>query len=97
MMNAVTDFTSGRVFLKHEKIKLYNPDQDILIKVDKGRIAQVISNLLNNAIEFTVKGNILVSVEEDKTYYNNKTIIVSVKDQGQGIDPSIVSIHINIL
>ena len=87
MMNGVTDFTSGRVFLKHEKIKLlYNPHQDILIKADKGRISQVISNLLSNAIEFTGDGTILVSIEKD----NNKTIIVSVKDPGQGIDSSIV-------
>ena len=39
----------------------------------------------------------IVSVEKDKINKNNETIIVSVKDQGQGIDPSIVSIHINIL
>jgi two-component system, OmpR family, sensor histidine kinase VicK len=58
--NAMTDMTSCRDFLKHEKIKLlYNPHQDILIKADKGRISQVISNLLSNAIEFTAEGTIL--------------------------------------
>ena len=91
VMNAITDLTSGRDFLKHEKIKLlYNPHQDILIKADKGRISQVISNLLSNAIEFTVEGTILVSIEKDKINNNNKTIIVSVKDSGHGIDSSIL-------
>jgi len=90
-MNAITDLTSGRDFLKHEKIKLlYNPDQDILIKADKGRISQVISNLLSNAIEFTAEGVILVSIEKGKINNNNETIIVSVKDSGQGIDSSIL-------
>jgi signal transduction histidine kinase len=91
VMNAITDLTSGRDFLKHEKIDLlYNPHQDVLIKADKGRILQVISNLLSNAMEFTVEGTILVSIEEDKINKNNETIIVNVKDSGQGIDPSIL-------
>jgi signal transduction histidine kinase len=76
---------------RKEKLRLsYNPDRDILIKADKGRISQVISNLLNNAIEFTVEGTILVSIEKDKISNNNETIIVGVRDSGQGIDQSIL-------
>jgi two-component system, OmpR family, sensor histidine kinase VicK len=86
--NAITDLTSGREFLKHEKIKLlYNRHQDVLIKADKGRILQVISNLLSNAMEFTTEGTILVSIEKDN---DNKTVIVSVKDPGQGIDSGVL-------
>ena len=85
----MNDITLGSDFLKNENIKLsYNP-QDILIKADKGRISQVITNLLSNAIEFTVEGTILVSIEKEKIC-NNKTFIVSVKDSGQGIDQSIL-------
>ena len=74
VINAITDLTSGRDFLKHEKINLlYKSDQDILIKADKGRIAQVVSNLLSNAIEFTAVGTILVSIEKDKINNNNET------------------------
>jgi len=32
----------------------------------------------------------IVSVEKDKINKNNETIIVSVKDSGQGIDPSVL-------
>ncbi|HYA84242.1 MAG TPA: HAMP domain-containing sensor histidine kinase, partial [Candidatus Bathyarchaeia archaeon] len=89
--NAITDLTSGRHSRDDEKIKLlYNPHQDILIKADKGRISQVISNLLGNAIEFTAEGTILVSIEKDTINNNNETIIVGVKDPGQGIDSSIL-------
>src|SRR5215831_9627732 len=91
IINAINDITLGRDFLKKENLNLlYNP-QDILMKADKGRISQVISNLLNNAIEFTAEGTILVSIEKDKiSNNNNKIIIVSIKDSGQGIDQSIL-------
>jgi signal transduction histidine kinase len=91
VINAINDITLGRDFHKKEMVKLsFNPDREILIEADKARISQVISNLLSNAIEFTVEGTILVTVEKDKISSNNnnnyKTIIVSVKDCGQGID-----------
>jgi two-component system, OmpR family, sensor histidine kinase VicK len=101
VINAINDVTLGRDFHKKEIVKLsFNPDSDILIEADKARISQVISNLLSNAIEFTVEGTILVSVEKDKISNNNNnnkisnntngTITVSVKDSGKGIDQSIL-------
>ncbi len=94
VINAINDITLGSDFHKKEMIKLsFNPDRDILIEADKARISQVISNLLSNAIEFTVEGTILVSAEKDKISNNNNnngTIIVSVKDSGKGIDQSIL-------
>ncbi|HYA85228.1 MAG TPA: ATP-binding protein, partial [Candidatus Bathyarchaeia archaeon] len=91
VINAINDITLGKDFPKNGNIKLsYNPDRDISIKADKGRISQVISNLLNNAVEFTSEGTILVSIEKEKSNNNNNNrIIVSVKDSGQGIDQSI--------
>src|SRR5215467_15833517 len=66
VINAMNDIILGKGVLKNEKIKLsYNP-QDILIRADKERISQVISNLLNNAIKFTPEGTILVSVKRGK-------------------------------
>ena len=95
VINAINDLTLSRDFLRKENVSLsYNPDRDFLVKADKGRISQVISNLLNNAIEFTTEGTILVSIEKDKisNTNNNNThiIIVSVKDSGQGIDQNIL-------
>lgn len=65
------------------KIKLVFPNHNsISITSDKKRIEQVISNLINNSLEFISKekGIIEVSVNED-----NKSIIFSVKDNGKGI------------
>jgi signal transduction histidine kinase len=56
----------------------------IIIEGDKGRIFEVISNLLNNAIKFTEKGEIIVVLNE-----REGQAIVSVRDCGSGIAPEI--------
>jgi two-component system, OmpR family, sensor histidine kinase VicK len=90
VIDAMNDITLSTDSLKNENIRLsYNP-QGILIHADNGRITQVISNLLTNAIKFTKQGTIVVSIERDKVNNNSETIIVSVKDPGQGIDSAIL-------
>jgi len=56
-----------------------------VVEVDKGRITQVISNLLTNAIKFTKNGTIKVFLER-----KGNEIVVSVKDTGTGIDAEIL-------
>jgi signal transduction histidine kinase len=69
------------------KIFLTKPVGSYYVEADMGRLTQVVSNLLSNAVKFTDKGGeISVHVEKDDT---NQQIIVSVKDNGQGIDPEI--------
>jgi signal transduction histidine kinase len=57
----------------------------ILVEADKVRILQVIDNLLSNALKFTSEGTVSISVES-----NDKEAVVSIKDNGQGIDPEIM-------
>ena len=52
------------------------------IKFDKDKIIQVLTNIVNNAIKFTEKGSIMISVNEDK---KSNTVDISVKDTGPGI------------
>ncbi|MGH9979354.1 MAG: sensor histidine kinase, partial [Nitrososphaeraceae archaeon] len=58
-----------------------------VIKADRYRIAQVISNLIDNGIKFT-KGGGTVSIKIEKE--NNNWIMVSIKDTGIDIDPEIM-------
>ena len=72
----------------------YDSDEDgkcrIFVEADRGRITQVLTNLLNNALKFTDEGQITVS-----TYQNNDSndkkdeVTVRVVDTGSGIDNGI--------
>ncbi len=74
-------------------IKLdYRSNGDVWVTADKNRIIQVTSNLLTNAIKFTKAGEILVQLTKGKSknIADNNQVIVSVKDEGPGIEPSII-------
>ena len=62
-----------------------NKDNNIFVEADRGRLIQVISNLLDNAIKFTKEGTISIITEE-----KDSKVVVSVKDTGTGIDPEIL-------
>jgi signal transduction histidine kinase len=64
----------------------YNPKKDITVYADRGRISEVISNILDNAIKFTHEGNITIYAE-----VNNNEAIVLIRDEGTGIDDEISS------
>jgi signal transduction histidine kinase len=82
IINAMDDTTLGTGFLNNENIKLSYEPQHMLLEADKGRIIQVISNLLGNAIKFTEAGTITVRSE-----IKDSKALVSIKDTGQGLDP----------
>jgi signal transduction histidine kinase len=91
ILHAMNDIISSLGFSSKNLQLLYEP-RDILLQADKSRIAEVISNLLSNAMKFTPNGTITISVEKDKNNNNNERnwTIVNVKDTGQGIDVSML-------
>jgi signal transduction histidine kinase len=68
-------------------------NDEIIIQADRNRLSQVIYNLLNNAIKFTIEGSITVIVQRkkgDNSISNNyNEIQISIKDTGTGIHPEI--------
>ncbi|MEO7728027.1 MAG: ATP-binding protein, partial [Burkholderiales bacterium] len=63
------------------------PRQPVFVNADPTRLAQVISNLLNNAAKYTPdNGHIWLNVERD-----GDEVIISVRDTGIGIEPSMRS------
>ncbi|HLN34834.1 MAG TPA: HAMP domain-containing sensor histidine kinase, partial [Nitrososphaeraceae archaeon] len=68
-------------------VKLFSePSKETLIvKADKERISQVISNLISNAIKFTKEGEIFATAEKKDGRY----ALVTVRDTGEGIDSAI--------
>jgi len=59
------------------------PAEQIRIKADRSKIKQVVGNIIDNAMKYTPKGNIFVSVYQDEGKAK-----ISIKDNGVGIDPS---------
>ena len=93
IVNCINDVILDKHLTNDGKDKpkiLYDP-KDLPIKADKNRISQVVSNLMSNALKFSSGGTISVqSSLKSNDKNNNKEIIVSIKDNGQGIDPEIL-------
>jgi two-component system, OmpR family, sensor histidine kinase VicK len=60
----------------------------LLVRGDKSRLFEVLSNLIRNAIKFTDSGG-TITVTAEKTATKNEAI-VSIKDTGKGIDREIL-------
>ena len=75
---------------KNVKI-LFQPNEPITICVDRDRIYQVLSNLLNNAINFTKNGTVTINAGVNYSSNNHdKEVIVTITDRGTGISPEIL-------
>jgi signal transduction histidine kinase len=68
-------------------IEMSLPQHPVIVKGDRSKIFQVISNLLCNAEKFTDSGTITVGVIDD---LSKKSAIVSVEDTGKGVDKEMV-------
>jgi signal transduction histidine kinase len=92
LFNVLQDFRTQ--LNDDDRIKLdYRTDGDVWVVADKNRITQVISNLLGNAIKFTKAGTILVQLRKSKSKKmadSNHQVVVSIRDEGPGIDPSVM-------
>jgi signal transduction histidine kinase/CheY-like chemotaxis protein len=58
------------------------PPADLLLETDQAKTAQILRNLITNALKFTERGEIRVSVAADRD-----TAVFKVKDTGIGIAP----------
>ncbi len=65
---------------KNLQIKFHSSEREIIIDTVPSYFEKIIGNLLNNAIKYSNKGDIIVNLRLDK---NN--IIISIKDPGIGI------------
>jgi signal transduction histidine kinase len=70
---------------KKEKVKIKYEPKKLMVKGDRERIQQIMSNLINNALRFTKEGAIIV-----KTQVIDGLAQITVKDTGSGIDPEIM-------
>jgi signal transduction histidine kinase len=72
-----------RTQTKRHTIVVDFPEKFPVILADENRISQVLSNLISNAIKYSLKGEIRIGGQ-----IRPKQVIVCVSDQGSGIDPA---------
>lgn len=63
------------------------PEEDVVLDADATRIAQVISNLLNNAAKYTPNGGTIALTAR----CTNKTVRIEVADNGVGLPPEMLT------
>jgi two-component system, OmpR family, sensor histidine kinase VicK len=90
IMRVLAEYGNQVRKVKHVEITFTSKDECI-VQADKVRIAQVISNLLNNAIKFTPEGTIVISSEKIKNDNMKPVAMFCIKDTGIGIHPEVRS------
>lgn len=87
VINDYKEIVSKKRYGSDHVTLVFEPSKEnIFVKADKGRLTQVLSNILDNALKFTKEGNIIISIKKLK----NEKLMVSIKDSGTGIDPEIL-------
>ena len=77
---------SSQAARKDNQIELkVAPDVPELVKGDPGRLAQIIRNLVGNALKFTENGSVFLGVENHTGRSGRPTLLFTVADTGIGI------------
>ena len=102
LLTVMDEFTATMLLRAQEKklkiVCAVDPDVPLLVKGDPGRLRQVLTNLVSNAIKFTNHGEITVQVKnlpqavnDFGVSPNNITLHFSVRDTGIGIPPEMLT------
>lgn len=85
IQTVINDFENGSKSERNKNVKIFfQPKDSIVVYVDRDRIFQVLSNLLNNALKFTKHGTVRININLDDNEHN-KVVNVTVQDTGIGI------------
>jgi PAS domain S-box-containing protein len=70
---------------KPMELELRLPDEPVRGKADVGKLRQILTNLLTNAIRHTHEGHVRLVLETDKPW-----VVFRVEDTGEGIPPDLL-------
>jgi signal transduction histidine kinase len=88
VIEAAVDANRALVEASRLHLRVKRPPAELWILGDVVRLTQVFSNLLHNAIKFSVAGGIIeISVRRGE---GNQQVSVSVRDEGAGIAPNLI-------
>ncbi len=68
-----------------EMLLRFKPDTEQFVIGDPGRVRQILLNILSNAVKFTEKGHILLTIESTRIDDEFAEFTISIQDSGIGI------------
>ncbi|NNG23285.1 hybrid sensor histidine kinase/response regulator [Telluria aromaticivorans] len=86
VVNDALEVVRSYIELHGHELEIDLPDRPVFLHGDATRLAQILSNLLNNAAKYTNRGGrvgLSATVED-------KTLVLEVADSGIGLDPSML-------
>jgi PAS domain S-box-containing protein len=83
IVTSAADTSGPLIEQRRHQLSIVLPPQDLLLDVDATRIAQVISNVLNNAAKYTPDGGRIALVAEPA----EREVLIRISDNGVGIPP----------
>jgi signal transduction histidine kinase len=97
LLTIIEDFKNDTQRESREVKIHYESKDNIILYSDKGRLTQVFSNIINNALKFSKKNGEKIYIDtklENTKNANDKDnlgqVIISIKDDGEGIDKDIL-------
>jgi two-component system, OmpR family, sensor histidine kinase VicK len=76
--------------LDFSQLNKHDSHDSFLAEVDRSRVSQVISNLLDNAFKFTSEGEVIeMEIKREEINYQ-KYAVIAIKDNGRGIHTEIL-------
>lgn len=69
-------------------LEVDTPAGALPVRTDAKKLEQALQNLLSNALKYTSRGRIVVTVRRDS---DGKSVIIQVSDSGEGISPEVMS------
>src|SRR5579863_10509682 len=84
MLCAVAELLCPRAHAKGVEVTVVaTPDVPLTIRADEGRLRQVLTNLVGNAVKFTERGGVCVEVKPERDFLR-----FEVRDTGVGVPPA---------
>ncbi|GAC1527932.1 MAG: hypothetical protein NVS2B4_05600 [Ramlibacter sp.] len=84
LIERAAESTLPKMESRGQQLRIQLPDEPVVLDGDPVRLAQVLSNLINNASKFSPQHS-QIAVSAD---YDNGMVAISVCDEGSGIDPA---------